>query len=92
MPTYGDLIELYNKYESDQDQLCTAVSERFPSVANTRPGRLYDSISRIVAPTKKALNGTVKLAEGGSPLKSYCKRIWEPRVRICQTLQGAVIQ
>ena len=79
LPTYGELIDLFGEFGSDQHLLCTEISKRFPSVSVKRPSHLVDTITRIIALTKPALNGTLKLS--GSPLCSYRQRIWEPRVR-----------
>ena len=59
------------------------LSKRFPSISTKRPGRLVDTITRIVAPTKPSLNGVLRLT--GFPLRSYRQRIWEPRVRIAKS-------
>lgn len=70
---------MYDRFGSDHHLLCAEISKQFPSISTKRPGRLVDTITRIVAPTKPSLNGVSKLA--GSPLRSYRQRIWEPRVR-----------
>ena len=44
-----------------------------------RPSRFYETVDRIVAPTQPSILGTIKLQ--GSPLQTYRKRVWEPRIR-----------
>ena len=70
---------MFEDFGSDQHLLCAEISRQFPSVSIKRPGRLVDTITRIVAPTKSSLNGAAKLI--GSPLCCYRQRTWEPRVR-----------
>ena len=86
LPTYGELIDLFDKFGSDPQLLCTKISDQFPLIPISCPSRVVDSISRIAAPTKRSLNGTVKLT--GSPLGYYRQRIWEPRVRRTTTSRG----
>lgn len=74
---------MFEEFGSDQQHLCAEISKRFPSISTKRPGRLVDTITRIVAPTKPSLNGALKLT--GSPLRSYRQRIWEPRVRTAKS-------
>jgi len=81
--TYGDLIDIYVTVESDSptnmaDALCAEISKH-STVCIKRPGRFLDTVQRIVGPTKPSLKGPPKLT--GSPLSSYRKRIWTPRVR-----------
>ena len=83
LPTYGELIDMFDEFGSDQHLLCMELSKRFPSISTKRPGRLVDTITRIVAPTKPSLNGVLRLT--GSPLRSYRQRIWEPRVRTAKS-------
>ena len=42
----------------------------------SRPSRFFDTIQRIVGPTKPSLQGEAKL-----PLASYRRRVWELRIR-----------
>lgn len=70
---------MFEEFGNDQHLLCVKLTERFPSISTKRPGRVVDTITRIVAPTKPALNGVLRLS--GSPLRSYRQRIWEPRIR-----------
>nr|MCH9715538.1 hypothetical protein [Gammaproteobacteria bacterium] len=44
-----------------------------------RPCRFSETVKRIIAPTKPSLKGDAKLI--GSPLTTYRKRIWKPRIR-----------
>ena len=74
---------MFDEFGSDQHLLCMELSKRFPSISTKRPGRLVDTITRIVAPTKPSLNGVLRLT--GSPLRSYRQRIWEPRVRTAKS-------
>ena len=74
---------MFDEFGSDQHLLCVELSKRFPSISTKRPGRLVDTITRIVAPTKPSLNGVLRLT--GSPLRSYRQRIWEPRVRTAKS-------
>lgn len=85
LPTYGDLIDLYAEFGSDDHMLCSEISKRFPSISVKRPGRVADTVSRIVAPatTVSLNNRTVKLT--GSPLRSYRQRVWKPRIRISRS-------
>ena len=82
---YGDLIDLYAEIGSDDHMLCSEISKRFPSISVKRPGRVADTVSRIVAPatTVSLNNRTVKLT--GSPLRSYRQRVWKPRIRISRS-------
>ena len=61
------------------DLLCTEICRRYPGISVGRPSRLFDTIQRIVGPTRPSLRGTAKLT--GSPLASYRRRVWEPRIR-----------
>ena len=45
----------------------------------SRPTRFFDAVQRIVGPTRPSLRGSAKLT--GSPLASYRRRVWQPRVR-----------
>lgn len=83
LPTYDALIDMFEEFGSD---LCAEISKRFPFISIKRPGRLVDTITRIVAPTKPSLNRVAKVT--GSPLRSYRQRIWEPRVRTAKKEVG----
>ncbi len=82
MPSYGELIDLLSEAEHDDDvpkALCHKFSQEHPDVPIGRPGRFYETVKRIAAPTRPSLRGEVKLY--GSPLSSYRKRKWTPRIR-----------
>ena len=81
-PTYGELIDIFVKVEAQanaQDLLCSEILRRYPRISIGRPSRLFDTVQRIVGPTRPSLRGTAKLI--GSPLASYRRRVWEPRIR-----------
>ena len=82
-PTYGELIDLLEKSEkeapSDYEALCSKFQQLYPHIRIARPKRFYDTVSRITAPTKPSSKGDSKLC--GSPLATYRKREWIPRVR-----------
>lgn len=59
--------------------LYSEILERHPIISSKRPGRLFNSIQKIVAPTKASLKGPAKLPEG-SLLSSYRRRVWQPRI------------
>ena len=64
----------------DAVYLATALKGFYPALNIGRPGRLYDTIVRIVAPTRPAVRND-KAALQGTPLHSYRKRVWVPRTR-----------
>lgn len=82
-PTYGELIDLLESSEkeapSDYAVLCAKFQEMYPHIRIARPQRFYDTVSRIAAPTKPSSRGEGKLY--GSPLATYRRREWVPRVR-----------
>lgn len=82
-PTYGELIDLYEETErecpNNEDLLYSKFKKIYPKIYIGRPRRFYDTVARIVAPTQPSLIGKRKLY--GSPLSSYRKRTWEPRIR-----------
>ena len=84
--TYGELLDLFSQFEGRPDLLFSQVSSRYPSISISRPSRLYDTVQRIVGPTKPSLHGPAKLT--GSPLATYRKRIWKPRVRTTSGIQS----
>ena len=61
LPTYGELIDLFEEFGSDHHLLCAEISKQFPSISIKHPGCVADTITRIVAPTKRSLNGTLKV-------------------------------
>ena len=82
-PTYGELIDVFEESEqqcpNNEELLCSKFTRLYPHIYIGRPRHFYETVSRIVAPTKPSLRGECKLF--GSPLSSYRKRIWEPRIR-----------
>lgn len=82
-PTYGELIDIFEETEREcpnsEDLLCDKFKAHYPKISIGRPRRFYETVSRIVAPTKPSLRGECKLY--GSPLASYRKRVWQPRIR-----------
>ena len=86
-PTYGEMIDLLTEVEQqDSENIVNTLFDKFiklyPNVMIGRPGRFYDSVKRIAAPTRPSLVGPSKLS--GSPLASYRKRIWVPKVQQAQ--------
>ena len=94
-PTYGELINMLKISEkrgetirnSGIEELLTAEFQRkFPQVPISRPSRFLDTVRRLEAPTRPSVLGQRKL--DGSPLKSYLKRKWIPRIRNTHQQQG----
>lgn len=85
-PTYGELIDLLAELDGRTnivDLLCSEICQRYPNISVSRPARLFDTINRIVMPTRPSLRGPPKLI--GSPLATYRKRVWIPRDRTTKT-------
>ena len=82
-PTYGELIDIFEEAErecpNNEEVLCSKIKQLYPKIPIGRPRRFYETVSRIVAPTKPSLRGECKLQ--GSSLTFYRKRTWEPRIR-----------
>ena len=86
-PTYGDLLEMMKcaerkastVNESTAQLLTTELHHKYPNIYVGRPGHFLDTVKRIAAPTLQSLTGKGKLE--GTPLKSYLKRQWSPRIR-----------
>ena len=81
-PNYGELIDIFTQLEGQADTvdlLCSEICRRYPGISVGRRSRLFDTIQWIVGPTGPPLRGTAKLT--GSPLASYRRRVWEPRIR-----------
>ena len=81
-PTYGDLIDIFEKFEREKhapELILSEVRKRYPCVSVSRPTRFFDAVQRIVGPTWPSLRGSAKLT--GSPLASYRRRVWQPRIR-----------
>ena len=87
-PTYADLIKVLEEAESVGCEasitktLLAKFSSRFPHIQISRPSRFLDTVRRIAAPTRPSTVGEAKL--DGSPLRSYLKRRWTPRIRNTQ--------
>ena len=58
----------------------------YPHIQISRPSRFFNTVKRIAAPTRPSAIGHRKL--NGSPLRSYLKRHWKPRIR--NTQQGVL--
>ena len=89
--TYGQIIDLFEECDraspGDAMYLATAFTKAAPVLNVGRPGRFYDSIVRIVAPTRPALRNE-KAALQGTPLRSYRNRVWMPRIRNSSFAKG----
>lgn len=83
-PTYGDIIDLFEECEKvapgDITYFSSAFRCHYPFINIERPGRLYDTVLRIVAPTHPSIRSD-RATLRGTQLKSYRKRIWMPRIR-----------
>ena len=87
-PTYGELINLLETAETEcnaetsdsvADLLAAKFCEKYRNIPINRPSRFLDTIKRIAAPTRPSAIGQQKLE--GSPLRSYLRRRWVPRIR-----------
>ena len=82
--TYGQIIDIFEECDQtspgDATHLTAAFKKVTPVLNVGRPGRFYDTIVRIVAPTRPALQNE-KAALHGTPLHSYRERVWIPRIR-----------
>ena len=83
-PTYGELIDIFERLDGQPnapDMLSAEITKRNPGLSVSRPSRL-DTVKRIAGPTLPSLRGATKLTKlTGSPLASYRKGNWEPRIR-----------
>ena len=81
-PTYGELIDLLEEVEhespNNENLLYSKFKVLYPKIYIGRPRRFYETVTRLAAPTKSSLR---KSNLTGSPLTSYRKRIWQPRLR-----------
>ena len=85
-PTYGELIEMLQSAEREAKKMDKSVSEllalkfhsKYSYISIGRHGRFHDTVQRIAAPTRSS-RGVKYL--NGSPLRSYLKRVWMPRIR-----------
>ena len=94
-PTYGELIEMLKVSETANARSCNSgvaeiltaeFQQRYPQIPVSRPSRFLDTVRRLEAPTRPSSIGESKLA--GSPLNSYLKRRWIPRIRNTHQQQG----
>ena len=76
-----DLLTEVEKQISENivNALFDKFSKLYPNVMIGRPSRFCDTVKRKAAPTIPSLIGPSKLS--GSPLVSYRKRIWIPKVQ-----------
>ena len=83
MITYGDIITLFEQCEQanpgDKNYLCCEFERVYLNIHIGRPGRFYDTVLRIIAPTQLFSRGNRSLDR--SQLNSYRKRVWTPRIR-----------
>ena len=94
VPTYGELIRMLEVAEMEAETSEISVAEllevtfhcNYPHISISRPSRFFDTVKRIAAPTRPSAIGHRKL--NGSPLRSYLKRHWKPRIR--NTQQGVL--
>lgn len=94
VPTYGELIRMLEVAEMEAETSEISVAElleatfhcSYPHIPISRPSRFFDTVKRIAAPTRPSAIGHRKL--NGSPLCSYLKRHWTPRIR--NTQQGVL--
>ena len=56
------------------------ICARYPMIQVGHPTRLFDTVKRIVGPTRLSLRGAAKLSD--SHLATYRKRVWKPRIKI----------
>ena len=93
IPTYGELIQMLESAEGEAkiseesvpELLLSYFHRQYPFIPIGRASRFYDTVQRIAAPTRSSAR--VKYLDG-SPLHSYLKRVWMPRIR--NTQQGIV--
>ena len=82
-PTYGDLIDLYEEVKSKNpnnvEVLLSEFKKIYPECPVGRATRFYDAVQRIIAPTKPSV--IKKPCLNGSPLQSYRRKEWKPRIR-----------
>ncbi len=80
LPTYGELIDLFEYVEEENPGDATILVSKFNAVfPNVTTGRLFDTVQRLAIPTKPSIRGKSAKLEGspklqGSPLVSYCGR------------------
>ena len=84
-PTYGELIDMMETAEnlattsgdSVAELLCSFFHKNYPHIFIGRASRFYDTVKRIAAPTHSSRLNQLN----GSPLRSYLRRVWAPRIR-----------
>ena len=94
--TYGDLLEMLKCAERQASAINGSTAQlitdelyhKYPNIYVGRPRHFLDTVKWIAAPTIQPLTGKGKLE--GTPLKSYLKRQWSPRIRNT-TVQGSYI-
>ena len=92
-PTYGELIQMLESAEGEAkiseesvpELLLSYSHHQYPFIPIGRASRFYDTVQKIAASTRSSAR--VKQLDG-SPLHSYLKRVWMPRIR--NTQQGIV--
>ena len=72
-------VSLHMDTANDADSLLLEFRKEFPNCPVGRPGRFFDIVQRIAAPTQPSTIGHARLA--GSPLQSYRRRVWQARIR-----------
>ena len=94
VPTYGELIRMLEvaEMEAETSEMSVAAileaefHHNYLHIQISRPSRFFDTVKRIAVPTRLSTIGRRKL--NGSPLRSYLKRHWTPRIR--NTQQGVL--
>ena len=92
-PLYGELIDMLHESESEaaalnnpgcaNHLLLEKFKSRYQGITAGRPQRFYDTVCRIATPTKPSLRGAPKLT--GTPLATYKRRAWVPKVRYTES-------
>ena len=80
---YGDLIDIFEQCDSEspgnKEHLYTKFKSCYPDIYIGRSDRFYQTVLRIVAPTRPSLRGDSSIK--GANLLSYRKKTWVPRIR-----------
>ena len=76
--TYGELIDYIDECEDDPKRLLSKFKDTYPSIYIGRADRFYETVRRIVAPTRPSLRGGCSLSD--LQIAAYRKRIWKPRI------------
>ena len=90
-PSYGELIDLLSDAEQESKEhatelLASKFHQIYPHVSIGQPARFFDTVTRLAAPTRPSMIGPPKLC--GSPLSSYRRREWIPRIRNPTAAEG----